>query len=234
MSYSAAVLADNPVGYWRLGESSGTTATDETGTNAGTYTGTGVTYGVTGLLTGDSNTAVTLDGAAGAVTMGDPVSLQPTNLSVEAWVQWTSTNAPMRIFRKRTFGYMMWLSAGQVSFGFFDSGATFHQVDSAATAYNDGLRHYFVGTYDGTALVLYVDGSQVATNSPAVAISYGGGGSAIGQDGDVGSSFLAATVDEVAVYPTALSSTRIAAHYTAGSVLDAASSLRIVTSNLRN
>ena len=56
--YRAAVLADSPLAYWRLGETSGTVAHDETGNgHDGTYVG-GVTLGQPGALTGDANTAV--------------------------------------------------------------------------------------------------------------------------------------------------------------------------------
>ena len=37
-SYEATVLADGPSGYWRLGETSGTTAAAVTGGVNGTYT----------------------------------------------------------------------------------------------------------------------------------------------------------------------------------------------------
>jgi len=59
--YDTAITADAPAGYWRLGESSGTTASDASG-NArhGTYVGA-VTLGQTGALTGDLNTAIVLN-----------------------------------------------------------------------------------------------------------------------------------------------------------------------------
>lgn len=60
-SYRDAVLATNPFGYWRLGEASGTVVHDEMGLHNGIYAN-GPTLGVPGLLTGDSNTAVTFDG----------------------------------------------------------------------------------------------------------------------------------------------------------------------------
>ena len=43
-AYATQVLADSPVSYWRLGETSGTTASDAAGSNAGSYAG-GVTLG---------------------------------------------------------------------------------------------------------------------------------------------------------------------------------------------
>jgi RHS repeat-associated protein len=50
-------LADNPDAYYRLGEAGGMTAADETGAHPGIYVG-GPTFGVTGALGSDSNTAV--------------------------------------------------------------------------------------------------------------------------------------------------------------------------------
>ena len=47
--YGDAVLADNPVGYWRLDETTGTTAADSKGTRPGTYAN-GVTLGQAGAL----------------------------------------------------------------------------------------------------------------------------------------------------------------------------------------
>ncbi len=38
-SYTAAVIADGPSAYWRLGETSGTVAADQQGTSPGTYKG---------------------------------------------------------------------------------------------------------------------------------------------------------------------------------------------------
>ena len=45
-TYASTVLADSPVAYWRLSETSGTSAADSSGnSHGGTYTSTGVTYG---------------------------------------------------------------------------------------------------------------------------------------------------------------------------------------------
>jgi len=66
-TYSSAVLADNPTGYWRLGETSptqGSTADNQGSLGAavdGTYQDDPTS--VPGLLTGDSNTAILFDGS---------------------------------------------------------------------------------------------------------------------------------------------------------------------------
>src|SRR5436305_7140791 len=61
-SYSSLV-AGTPglVGYWRLGETSGSSACDVTGTNGGTYSGS-VLLGRSGALSGDPDTAVRFAG----------------------------------------------------------------------------------------------------------------------------------------------------------------------------
>src|SRR5437588_12014150 len=61
------------VSYWRLGESSGTTACDSYGANAGTYQG-GFTLGRVGAIAGDPDTAVELDGAGGTGRVPHPAS----------------------------------------------------------------------------------------------------------------------------------------------------------------
>src|SRR5262245_28195274 len=56
-SYREEVLADNPAGYWRLGEPTGAlAATDESG-NSRSGTFESCALGATGAIQGDSNTA---------------------------------------------------------------------------------------------------------------------------------------------------------------------------------
>jgi hypothetical protein len=55
--YPAAVIADNPVAYWRLGDASGPTALDSWNTHDGTYNGN-ETFGRPGALLRDSNSSV--------------------------------------------------------------------------------------------------------------------------------------------------------------------------------
>lgn len=89
--YRAEVMADSPVGYWRLGESTGTTAADETSNNdAGSYLG-GIALGAPGALVGDLNTAPSFDGVNDQINMGNPASgifkFGTSNFTVEAWLK---------------------------------------------------------------------------------------------------------------------------------------------------
>ncbi|MBR6460324.1 MAG: hypothetical protein IKS95_00650, partial [Verrucomicrobia bacterium] len=63
VDYSAVVKSFNPHSYWRLGETSGTTAVDEVGGHNAVYT-SGSVLGKTGAIVGDSNTAAGFTGVA--------------------------------------------------------------------------------------------------------------------------------------------------------------------------
>jgi len=79
----------------------------------------------------------------------------------------------------------------------------------------NGAWHHAVLTKDGSTIRLYLDGAQVASTPMAETTYYGSGGIAIGRDGDANGSYFNGSIDEVAVYPSALSSTRVTAHYSA-------------------
>jgi hypothetical protein len=84
-AYVDVVDALNPLGYWRLGESSGTTATDRAGSYNGIYNG-GITLGTTGALSGDSDTAVSFDGNNDILDVGPSADLVLTgDLSISFW-----------------------------------------------------------------------------------------------------------------------------------------------------
>src|SRR5262249_32029394 len=90
--YAAAVIPDNPVGYWRLGEASGPKALDSWGTNDGSYFGN-ETFGLSGALARDGNTSVDFS-ADGASLVRVPFNpgfnggLDPNgSWTVECWVR---------------------------------------------------------------------------------------------------------------------------------------------------
>ncbi len=88
--YANAVLATTPLAYYPLNETSGTTATDDSGNGLNaTYVG-GVTFGVAGPLTFDSDTAVSLDGSTGYVQLPKLTTDFTTGFSAELWVDPTS------------------------------------------------------------------------------------------------------------------------------------------------
>lgn len=218
-TYREEVLADAPVGYWRLGEASGTVAKDSSGNGRdGTYVG-GVTLGAAGAV-GDGNTAARFDGITGYVDLGDVAALKPAQVTVEVWYRSTDTDGMLVACPPTPYGYDIWVTVGSGLPRFeFDGALAAVTSITGPTSVSDGLWHHIVGTYDGAFARLYVDGVQV--NSQAYnggALEYAVGAVRINDRvGDVAYR-VDGPIDEVAIYPTALSAARIAAHYAAGKV----------------
>jgi len=86
-AYRDAILRTSGLSsYWRLGETTGTTAKDAKGTNDGTYGG-GVKLGDSGALTSDGDRAVGFDGQDDVVDLDAAKFGTPSSVSVEAWVK---------------------------------------------------------------------------------------------------------------------------------------------------
>src|ERR1700749_868044 len=88
-AFANEVLADKPVGYWRLGEAPGTPQAADSSTHghAGTYHG-GITLGqhLRPLMSGD--TAALFDGATGIVTIPNRQDLNPPVITLGAKISW--------------------------------------------------------------------------------------------------------------------------------------------------
>lgn len=115
-TYSSVVLANAPVGYWRLGEAGGPTAFDSSGNgDDGTYFGN-PTFGQPGAIANDPDTAIGLNGFGSGdyVEIPDPAAAlfsQPTSglgLTVEVWMR-----PDVLVFPGQTSDpYIHWLGKG--------------------------------------------------------------------------------------------------------------------------
>lgn len=225
-AYRAAVLADSPVAYWRLGETSGTAAVDEMGTYPGTYVGS-PTLGASGIFTG--NTALTVNGTTQWVTTDLTPPTGSAARTIEMWAKPSVIDATER----RAFGY-----GNSTITGLFCalSIETVASVRHALFRHAGGNRRFAwpsaAGSWVHVALVvpsgaattddvlLYLNGVSVAGTrnagsnqtlaTSAITIAIGAGN----DNGTVSFPF-SGTIDEIAIYPAALSPTRIAAHYAA-------------------
>jgi PKD repeat protein len=220
--YSQVVTADGPRNYWRLAESTGSTSYDLAGAQDLTL-GSGVTLGRNGALPKRANTAATFSGTStGTAVIGDAVQ-GPNVFSLEAWFSTTSKTGGRIIGfgdqKNRLSGtydrHVTIDGTGRVGFGVYND--VISMVQSPA-GYNDGRWHHVVATLGGGSMKLYVDGRQAAAKA---GVTYGypyAGYWKVGGDNtwDGSGPYLAAGLDEVAVYPVALSSEQVARHYSAG------------------
>jgi hypothetical protein len=225
-SYSGAILADAPNIYYRLGESSGTTASDSSGNgHNATYASSGVSLGAAGAIVNDTDTAITLNGTTGAVqeASGAGVPTGFANRSVEAWFK-TTAATDMPIVAYGTPGI-----ANQY-FGVYVNGTAIEVQTGAGTiitfpgtaALNNGAWHHLVVTYDSGApagnLKVYIDGSNFGTQTPSTILSttLDAAGLEVGKDDKVTPALFSGSLDEVAVYATVLSTTQVSNHDKAG------------------
>jgi len=222
-SYSSSVLADAPAAYWRMGEPAGTTISDATSNaNNGTYVG-GYTLGQAGALPGDSNTAVNFDGATGQATVPSSSTLQMTKVTIELWVKKSAPSGYGMYVTKNLgpgggwFELMNAQDGNHLEFRVTgDAGATFDSV----SALNVGTWYYVVATYDGATAKLFINGSLDSQLSVAVTPTQTSDPLYLGRRAD--GWYNNAVLDEVAIYPAALSSAQVAAHWQAAAYVPGA------------
>ena len=224
--YSEVVTGDGAEAYWRLGETSGTVY-DHAGANDLTLS-SGVTRGQTGAIDGDGDRAMRFSGTStGTATSG--AAHTPGDLSLEAWVKTTSGSGGKIIgYGNRNSGnsnvydrHLYMTDDGRVVFGVYPGSV---KTIRSGAGLNDGRWHHVVATLDhASGIKLYVDGQQVAADADARGASDHTGYWRVGGDSTSGwpdkpsSDYLNGTLDEVAVYPRALSAAEVAEHHGVGS-----------------
>ena len=219
-AYRDSVLADNPVGYWQLDETSGTTAADAAGTpQNGTFEnctlnqpGGALNLGTCASFNG-SNSRV-------RVTANAVFELGNGSFSVEVWYK-TPVSTRGDIFNYKNAN----------DFGIFANASAAGSIGGWHNAYCPSITttlnvwHHVVFTRTGGVIRLYVDGVERGSAADTVSFSanadlfiganHGGApgyGIAIPFNG---------LIDEVAVYNSALSAARVQAHFTAANQLPA-------------
>jgi hypothetical protein len=216
--YKDTVLADSPRGYWRLGELSGATAKDASGTgNKGTYAN-GVGLGAPGALgaVGDANRAARFDGVNDHVTAADKSSLDLGNaVTIEAWIKRSRAGLRGHIVQKGVGTYALWLGADD-RIHFAKAGTGDLAVSTVAVP-ADGAFHHVVATKSGGTIRLYLDGGNVtqavanhSLSDTDVPLQIG---RALNQNTGTASSYFPGELDEVAVYGHALSAAAVRKHH---------------------
>lgn len=217
--YNSVVNADSPVAYWKLDETSGTTATDSVGGLTGAYAG--ATLNQTPLIA--TGTSVLFSGAGGSgigIPDNSALSFVNTGFSFDLWVK-TSTGASSVLLAKDDADspaeYELILNAdGTLTCVVRSSASDTPKVTANTTlAVNDNVRHHIacVFTQSGT-LKIYVDSVERGSTAHSLSSSYNSSYALrIGRRDGAG--YFAGAMDEAAFYASALSPARIASHYNA-------------------
>jgi len=237
--YSQMITNDGAVGYWRLDDAAPNPALTATNIGSlgavanGAYLGSAATLwpGQTGALGGDPDFAVALSNATtlpyGAkINVPNNSGLNPSNLTVEAWVNLPSLYRDYQavvcsrdLISSTSRGFILYANnAGNWQFW---TGRMLNSWNSvvATNTLITGAWNHVVGTFDGTYQFLYVNSELVGMTKPILPyvpnttapLRIGGGNS----EDPAGSYFVNGSIDEVAVYGAALPQSSIANHYAA-------------------
>ncbi len=158
---ASTILVKQTLVRFKFDENTGTTAADSSGNgNLATINPAGTTW-----TTGKFGSALLFDGSANAyATVPNSPSLNPsTQMSVIAWINATSwANGNHRILQKgQNDNQYRLLDEGNLKFEISGVGVVTAALPST------GVWHLVVGTYDGSTVGLYVDGSLVASGPGA-------------------------------------------------------------------
>lgn len=221
-AYNAVVHAARPAAYWRLGEPSGSlVAADETGRHPGAYLGAPA-LGIATAIRHEQDTAADFDGLQTQplgqfVHVADGTGLtfpgrEP--FSLEAWVMPRGRNdVTRRIFSSEgpDGGWLLGMRRGEIVFSRYASG----QWSTLRTGVDPSRWSHVAATYDGTIMRVYVEGWLSAQGPSWLELPAQREPLSIGAKVSQWR-FYAGGLDEVAIYPYALSYGRVHSHARVG------------------
>jgi len=237
-AYQMALLADQPVAYWRLNETSGTTAYDQIGGHNGTYA-SAVILGCPGPRPPDflgfelANTAVQFiqNQTNSWVFVLSGLNLSTNTMTITAWIYPIGSQADSAglFFNRSTTRNgttVAGLNYGSVGSGNAQTLGYTWNNDGNTWGWNSGLMppvaqwSFAALVVQPTQAILYLintNGAQSATNILNHPLQIFGGVSAIGTDTYAPTTrVFNGLIDEVAVFNHALSSTQIQQLYANG------------------
>jgi len=171
-AYRDSVVADSPEAYWRLGETSGTTANDQTTAHNGTYAGV-PTLAQGGAIIGDTDTSASFDGVNDGVSALDQPWRSLNGFTVESWFK-TSKRGGTLMSQGASTESVNWAvrvedtgtHAGQIQ-AVYNAGQVAYSGYSSVSV-DDNKWHHVVASFlpTGTTTRVTVDGVAQST-SPA-------------------------------------------------------------------
>jgi Concanavalin A-like lectin/glucanases superfamily/Putative Ig domain len=227
--YAQLVLANHPIAYWRLDETTGSVAYDCVAGNNGIYNK--VLLGQPGNALLDTHKVARFGSLASANSMVtnlmiDFATSSSATFSIEAWVNGGAQGADNGLVTKGTGGggeqFNLDCGGSGHAFRFFvrDSAGSAHLATSSVA--NNNQWHHLVGVCDQvhSNVVLYVDGANAAQTTivPGSGILGSTNPMSLGSRQSAAAAYdyqFVGLMEEVAIYNYALSSAQVQAHYKA-------------------
>jgi hypothetical protein len=222
-SYRDVILADNPIMYWRLGETSGTIAYDESANHRDASYINNPLLGFRGAIANDTNTSVGFNGFNQWVGW-IPTSSYFGAFTVEAWVKEKQIRPVETFFDTRTktaefsFDFKFDTLAGKEIHFDVGDGTKWLSTSSVPFDFKRNVWYYIAAVVTRRGATYYVDGSAIGS------VTYRGipllfdatHKVEVGTNTRYDSEWFDGAIDEVAVYDYALTADQIAAHYATG------------------
>jgi Concanavalin A-like lectin/glucanases superfamily len=246
-SFSATVMADQPIAYYPMGETSGNTMFDLGPSSLnGTY-GSGVTLGQAGIVLSDpedtsphfpgghyatANTAAVP--ASAALEPGESFSVElifeedavnpgPGDAGNDGFIDLVDFGWDVQITPINTVKFYMPLNNT-------DQGTLDYPQPSGTTVLTPGKAYLIDGTYDGMTVTLYLDGDKQNTAAGSGVLDFDsldGGGISIAATPIAPTRMaLRGKIAQLSLYNLTLSADRIAAHYLASGLAGAVSTCK--------
>lgn len=224
--HAHAALSSGIVSYWKLDENTGSTFADSASTNNGTFGPNAPTWFTPAVI----NSGLHFLGFSSYATVPDAANLNPTAITINTWLRFSSISGYMAYGRKATnsgaaYSYQLYVKADGSGNGvlanYVTTGAGTPSVDGTAmtgmlantwymvtTTYDstDGLKTYVNGTLAQSAAA---NGTIITTNTGAVQI---GGDS-------FNNSFWLGDLDEYGIWSRALTASEVTQLYNTGTGL---------------
>jgi hypothetical protein len=227
--YAPEVRADGATHQWRLDSRPGSSADrDQAGASALNLSRQ-IALGTRGALRPETSAGATLSGSAAVAGRSVESESPSPRTTLEVWFRTTTAGGTLVAFgsgdagRPTTRSHELYLTpTGRLSFAVRGSGATGADAVFAATTgpVTDGAWHHAAAVQATGELRLYLDGSLAATKSGTVPVGSAGrwwvGGATPADLVNAAKTAYAGDLDEVAVYPAALSGPALADHVAIG------------------
>ena len=208
-------LQSKIISYWNLDGNS----TDEVGANDGTDTN--ITYST---ANGKINQGAGFNGTSSKINVGASTSLKITGaFSISVWIKRSGSQTqyspifykPHDVSLNEAYWLGFWGSSdSKITLGFYDGSG--YQFLTSDTEISDLTWTHIVGSYDGTYLRIYINGTEDKnSNIGSKTISYSGDYDAwIGQEKST--KFIKGAIDMLGIADEALTSDDVAQLYNSG------------------
>lgn len=229
--YRQLVIDDGAALFLRLGDAlASATAADSSGNgHTGTVFG-GVTFGQATPMP-DGDTAALLNGTTGYISVPHAAGITPTgDFSVECLLKASPSSLDVPLVQKFSGGahafdgFLLSLNGDAISPGKVNLWTGQSWVHGN-TRVDDGQWHHVVAVLVGSNVKFYIDGALDATTTPTTPSLGDTHALEVGRRFD-SPAYAAVTIDEVALYLSALTSTQIRRHYLAGQWVTVSTDLR--------